>query len=125
AAGWPAGAPSPSVVAALRFFGVRKVSVATPYPDWNNQQLRAYLEALGFEVLNVEGEPHAAASGNQGINDHDPEEVVAVSAARGGMRCCARARRGARSRRWPNGSSASTSRWSAPTRQASGPPTAR
>ena len=72
----PAVATSPSVVEALRFFGARRVSVATPYPDWNNTQLRAYLEALGFEVLNIEGEPSAAASGNQGINDHDPDEVV-------------------------------------------------
>ena len=79
AAGVPAVATSPSVVEALRFFGARRVSVATPYPDWNNKQLRAYLEALGFEVLNVEGEPGAAASGNQGINDHDPEEVVAFA----------------------------------------------
>jgi maleate isomerase len=67
------------VVEALRSFGARRVSVATPYPDWNNKQLRAYLEALGFEVLNVEGEPVAAASGNQGINDRDPEEVVAFA----------------------------------------------
>jgi maleate cis-trans isomerase len=72
-------ATSPSVVDALRFFGARRISVATPYPDWNNRQLRAYLDALGFEVLNVEGEPSAAASGNQGINDHDPEEVVAFA----------------------------------------------
>ena len=79
AAGVPAVATSPSVVEALRFFGARRVSVATPYPDWNNTQLRAYLESLGFEVLNVEGEPGAAASGNQGINDHDPEEVVAFA----------------------------------------------
>src|SRR4029077_8448625 len=50
------------------------------YPDWNNQRLRAYLEASGFEVLNVEGEPKAAASGNQGINDSDPEDVVAFAA---------------------------------------------
>ena len=75
-AGVPAVATSPSVVEALRFFGGRKVSVATPYPEWNNTQLRAYLEALDFEVLNVDGEPRAAASGNQGINDRDPEEVV-------------------------------------------------
>jgi maleate isomerase len=76
AAGVPAVAAAPAVVDALRHFGARRVSVATPYPDWNNQRLRAYLEASGFEVLNVEGEPKAAASGNQGINDHDPEEVV-------------------------------------------------
>jgi maleate isomerase len=80
AAGVPAVATSPSVVEALRRFGARRVSVATPYPEWNNTQLRAYLEALGFEVLNVEGEPNAARSGNQGINDRDPEEVVAFAA---------------------------------------------
>ena len=79
AAGVPAVAAAPAVVDALRHFGARRISVATPYPEWNNQRLRAYLEASGFEVLNVEGEPRAAASGNQGINDHDPEEVVAFA----------------------------------------------
>jgi maleate isomerase len=76
AAGVPAVATSPSVVEALRFFGARRISVATPYPDWNNQRLHAYLETQGLEVLNVAGEPRAAASGNQGINDQDPESVV-------------------------------------------------
>jgi maleate cis-trans isomerase len=75
-AGVPAVATSPSVVEALRFFGARRLSVATPYPEWNNRRLRAYLEAQGFEVLNVDGEPEAAAAGNQGINDQDPETVV-------------------------------------------------
>jgi maleate isomerase len=79
-AGVPAVAAAPAVVAALRHFGARRLSVATPYPDWNNQRLRAYLEASGFEVLNVEGEPVAAKSGNQGINDRDPDEVVAFAA---------------------------------------------
>ena len=125
AAGVPAVATSPSVVEALRFFGARKISVATPYPDWNNKQLRSYLEALGFEVLNVEGEPRAAASGNQGINDHDPEEVVAFASKACRPEADARARPGARSRRWPSWSGSAASRWSAPTRPASGPPTAR
>ena len=78
-AGVPAVATAPAVVDALRFFGAKRISVATPYPEWNNRQLRAYLEALGFEVLNVEGEPRAAKSGNQGINDQDPEDVVAFA----------------------------------------------
>ena len=78
-AGVPAIATSPSVVEALRFFGARRISVATPYPDWNNRQLRAYLEALGFDVLNVDGEPRAARSGNQGINDQDPEDVISFA----------------------------------------------
>jgi len=78
-AGVPAVATTPSVVAALRAVGARRLSVATPYPDWNNRRLRAYLEAQGFEVLNVDGEPTAAASGNQGINDQSPESVVAFA----------------------------------------------
>src|SRR2546430_8643486 len=79
-AGVRAAAAAPAVVEALRFFGARRISVATPYPEWNNQRLRAYLEAQGFEVLNVDGEPRAAASGNQGINDQDPDSVVAFAA---------------------------------------------
>jgi maleate isomerase len=75
-AGVPAVATTPSVVEALHAFQARRISVATPYPDWNNQRLRVYLEARGFEVLNVDGEPRAAASGNQGINDQSPESVL-------------------------------------------------
>src|ERR671918_1305388 len=81
AAGVPAVATSPSVVEALRVFGARRISVATPYPDWNNVRLRAYLEAQDFEVLNLEAEPTAAKAGNQGINDQDPS-VVAEFASR-------------------------------------------
>jgi maleate isomerase len=80
-AGVPAVATSPSVVEALRFFGARRISVATPYPEWNNRQLRRYLEAMGFEVLNLDAEPVAARSGNQGINDQEPA-VVADFASR-------------------------------------------
>ena len=75
-AGAPAFATTPSVVEALRFLGAEKVSVATPYPEWNNRMLRDYFEAQGFEVLNVEGEPRASQTSNQGINDQDPESVV-------------------------------------------------
>ena len=76
AANAPAVATSPSVVEALRYFGARRLSVATPYPDWNNQRLRAYLEAQGFEIVNLEAEPVAADSGNQGINDQDPDVIA-------------------------------------------------
>jgi maleate cis-trans isomerase len=75
-AGVPAVATSPSVVRALNFFGARKISVATPYPDWNNQRLKAYFESAGFQVLNVEGEPWASRAGAQGVNDQDPEVIV-------------------------------------------------
>jgi len=76
AAGVPAVATTPAVVDALRAFGARRLSVVTPYPEWNNRRLRPYFEGVGFEVLNVDGEPVAAASGNQGINDQEPESVA-------------------------------------------------
>ena len=53
AAGVPAAATSPSVVEALRFFGAKRISVASPYPRYNNEKLHAYLVAQGFEVLNL------------------------------------------------------------------------
>jgi maleate cis-trans isomerase len=80
AAGVPAVATSPAVVAALRAVGARRVSVATPYPEWTNQRLRAYLEAVGFEVLNIEADVDAAAAGNQGINDREPAGIVEFAA---------------------------------------------
>ncbi len=76
AAGVPAVATSPSVVEALRHFGAKKISIASPYPAWNNEKLRAYMEQMGFEVLNVEAEPWASQAGNQGINDQDPERII-------------------------------------------------
>lgn len=75
-AGVPAVATSPSVVDALRFLGATRISIASPYPAWNNKMLRAYMEAQGFEVLNLEAEPWAAEAGNQGINDQDPEAII-------------------------------------------------
>jgi maleate cis-trans isomerase len=75
-AGVPAVATSPSVVDALRFFGAKRISIASPYPAWNNKMLRVYMEAQGFEVLNLESEPWAAEAGNQGINDQDPEAII-------------------------------------------------
>jgi len=51
AGGVPAVATSPAVVEALRTFGVRRLSVVTPYPEWNNRRLRPYFEGMGFEVL--------------------------------------------------------------------------
>lgn len=79
--GAPAVATSPAAVEALRSFGARKISIASPYPEWNNQKLRAYMETAGFEVLNVEGEPWAAEAGPQGINDQDPEVIVEFAAS--------------------------------------------
>ena len=64
------------MVEALRHFGARTVAIATPYVEWNNARLRPYMEQMGFEVLVLEGDPVAACTGNQGINDQLPERVA-------------------------------------------------
>ncbi len=76
ATGIPAVAASPAMVDALRSFGARRLTVTSPYPEWNNQRLRAYLEAAGFQVLNVAGEPRAAAGGFPTMSDQEPNDVV-------------------------------------------------
>lgn len=76
ASGAPTVATAPAVVDALRSLGAKRISVATPYTEWNNRRFSPYFEAMGFEVLNVEGEPVAAKAGNQGINDQSPESIL-------------------------------------------------
>ena len=76
ASGVPAVATAPAVTQALRSLGAERISVATPYPEWINGQLGGYYQSLGFEVLNVEGEPEAAKAGHQGINDQVPESIL-------------------------------------------------
>jgi maleate isomerase len=76
AVGVPAVAASPAMLDALRTFGARTLSVTSPYAEWNNQRLRAYLEAGGFQALNVAGEPRAAAGGYPTMSDQQPDDVV-------------------------------------------------
>jgi maleate isomerase len=84
AAGVPAVASSPSVAQALRYFKAHRISVATPYAQWNNDRLREYFTAAGFDVLNVQGDPRVADGNSQHMNDQDPAEIVefAVSICR-------------------------------------------
>ena len=80
AAGVPAVATAPAAAEALQHLGAKSISVATPYVQWQNDRLASYYEASGFEVLNVEGEPVAAASGAQGICDQPPESALEFAA---------------------------------------------
>ena len=54
--GLPAAVTTHSVAMALRLLGIRKLSIATPYPKWNNDRLWDYMEKSGFEVLNLEAD---------------------------------------------------------------------
>jgi maleate isomerase len=79
--GVPAVATMPASLEALRALGAKRISVATPYSEERNESLKAYLEARGFEVLNIAGEPAAAASGHAGVNDQPPEVIAPFAAA--------------------------------------------
>ena len=75
ASGVEAFATTPSVVKALQFKGARKISAITPYPEWNNIKLREYMEAMGFEVLNVDAHPKPSL-GEIMAYEQDPDEIV-------------------------------------------------
>ena len=66
AAAVPALSTASVTADALRSLGAERISVVTPYLQWENDLLRAYYEALGFELLNVDGDPQASAAGNRG-----------------------------------------------------------
>lgn len=53
--GIPAVATAGAVVEALNALGVRRVAVATPYIDEINTLEKEFLEANGFEVVDIEG----------------------------------------------------------------------
>lgn len=75
-AGVPAVGTADSVLEALKSIGAKRISVASPYPDWLNAQLADYYNKAGFEVLNVEGEAEAFKDGARGICNNSPGSVV-------------------------------------------------
>lgn len=79
--GVPATVTALAGVEALRHLGAKRVSAASPYNEWQNGRLRAYLEEQGFEVLNVEGDRRGAAVGAQGHNELSPESALAFASA--------------------------------------------
>jgi maleate isomerase len=76
ASGVPALVTAVAGVEALRHLDATRISVASPYNEWQNGRLRAYLEANAFDVLNVEGDPHGAVAGGQGHNDLSPASAI-------------------------------------------------
>lgn len=81
AAGVPAITPASAILEALRFFGARRISVATPYPEWNNGRLLAYLRAAGVQVFNLEGDPRPTTTAILApMWDQEPDEALACAA---------------------------------------------
>lgn len=81
AAGVPGVTPATAIVDALHYFGAKKLSVATPYPEWNNAMLLRYLDETGFDVLNLEGDPRPASVAiREPMWDQVPESIVEFAA---------------------------------------------
>lgn len=53
--GIPVAVSSAAVAEALRAFGAKRISLASPYAPWLNERLRQYLTAAGFEVMAMQG----------------------------------------------------------------------
>ena len=70
---------SQSVVAALSEVGAKRISVATPYPEWANRKLQAYFEAMGFEVLNVESDRKVDKNNLRWPNEQEPIDISAFA----------------------------------------------
>jgi maleate cis-trans isomerase len=75
AAGVPGVASSPSVLQALRHFGARTLSVATPYSVWGNERLGVYLNENGFQPLNIDRDERIADGHPQHMNDLEPDYI--------------------------------------------------
>ena len=78
--GLPAAVTTHSVAMALRSLGIKRMSIATPYPKWNNDRLWDYMEKSGFEVLNLEADNWTREADNRMINDREPEDILDFAA---------------------------------------------
>ena len=54
-AGIPTVATSAASVEAMKFLGLKRISVVTPYPDDVNARIPAFFEGTGFEIVNIAG----------------------------------------------------------------------
>ena len=77
--GLPAAVTTHSVAMALRSLGIRKLSIATPYPKWNNERLWDYMEESGFEVLNLNADDWTREAAGRMIDDREPEDILDFS----------------------------------------------
>ena len=56
ALGVPVIVPALALLKALTYLKIRKISVVTPYPEWNNQTLKTFLSEASFEIVGFKGD---------------------------------------------------------------------
>lgn len=64
--GVPVIVPALALLEALTYLKIRKISVVTPYPEWNNQTLKTFLSEASFEIVGFKGDerPKEVAKNN-------------------------------------------------------------
>lgn len=73
--GLPTVVTTGALLQALRAFGVRRLTVVSPYNQTRNRALREFLVASGYKVLAVNVDPRASA-GSRAIADEEPDEIL-------------------------------------------------
>lgn len=71
----PAVASSPSVVQALRHYGIGRIAICTPYDDYVNTRVWEYFRNFRFDVLGAFGDPRMTANPQQDTNVQEPGEI--------------------------------------------------
>jgi maleate isomerase len=71
--GIPCTTSSSSIANALRAVGARRISVASPYEPWLNEQVARYLTEAGFEIVAIKG------LGTQSHGSISTEAVMALA----------------------------------------------
>lgn len=73
----PAVVPSVAILEALKYFNVNKISIATPYPEWNNDMFLKILNEAKYNVVNLKGDERSAETAiKQPMWDQEPEEII-------------------------------------------------
>jgi maleate isomerase len=77
ASGVRAVVPSLALLDALSHLAVTKISIVTPYPSWNNQVLKKFMEETVYEILSFVGDNRPLEEASRNYMWHQlPEEII-------------------------------------------------
>ncbi|MBD6619567.1 hypothetical protein FNW02_28025 [Komarekiella sp. 'clone 1'] len=76
--GVPVVIPALALLEALEHLKAKKISVVTPYPEWNNQTLKTFLHETPFEIITFKGDERPKEVAKQNYLWHQsPDEAAA------------------------------------------------
>ncbi|MBD2451882.1 aspartate/glutamate racemase family protein [Nostoc sp. FACHB-152] len=76
--GVPVVIPALALLEALAHLKAKKISVVTPYPEWNNQTLKEFLSETPFEIVSFKGDERPKEVAKQNYLWHQsPDEALA------------------------------------------------